>query len=96
MTSPSHGHGHTQSGTPIDDDLIETLADEADAGYDVEELVARRGRRGRPRLGKERSSVESVRLDPEMKQKLADRASQEGVSASEVIRQALRQHLQAS
>ena len=94
MTSPTHGH--TSSGTPIDDTLIETLADEAQAGYDVDELVARRGRRGRPRLGKGRSSVESVRLDPEMKRQLTDRASEEGVTASEVIREALRQHLQTS
>ena len=44
-------YGHTTSGKPIDDDLIEDLADEAEAGYDVDEVIARRGKRGSPRLG---------------------------------------------
>lgn len=89
-------YGHTKSGTPITDDLIEELAEEAEAGYDVDEILARRGKRGRPRLGTEPSTVESVRLDPELKERLLRRAEDEGVSASEVIRDALRQHLEAS
>lgn len=89
-------YGHTKSGTPITDDLIEELAEEAEAGYDVDEIIARRGKRGRPRLGTEPSTVESVRLDPELKERLLRRAEDEGVSASEVIRDALRQHLEAS
>jgi hypothetical protein len=47
-------YGHTKSGTPIDDDLIEELADDAEAGYDVDEVITRRGKRGRPRLGSAR------------------------------------------
>jgi hypothetical protein len=89
-------YGHTNSGKPIDDDLIEALADEAQAGYDVDDVVARRGKRGRPRLGAEPSTVESVRLDPELKERLARRAEQDGVPVSEVIRDALRHHLEAS
>lgn len=89
-------YGHTKSGTPITDDLIEELAEEAEAGYDVDEIIARRGKRGRPRLGTEPSTVESVRLDPDLKARLLRRAEDEGVSASEVIRDALRQHLEAS
>ena len=42
-------HGHTKSGTPITDALIEDLADEAERGFDPEQMIARRGRRGRPR-----------------------------------------------
>jgi len=87
-------YGHTKSGTPITDDLIEELAREAEAGYDVDEIIARRGKRGRPRLGTEPSTVESVRLDPELKERLLRRAEDEGVSASEIIRDALRQHLE--
>jgi hypothetical protein len=30
---------------------IEALADEAERGYDVDEILARRGRRDRPTLG---------------------------------------------
>ena len=89
-------YGHTKSGTPIDDDLINELADEATAGYDVDELIARRGKRGRPRLGAGPSTVESVRLDPELKERLARRAEDEGVPVSEVIREAIRHHLEAS
>jgi predicted HicB family RNase H-like nuclease len=89
-------YGHTNSGEPIDDELIEELASEAEAGYDVEEIVARRGKRGRPTLGSAPSTVESVRLDPELKERLARRAEDEGVAVSEVIREALRHHLEAS
>ena len=89
-------HGHTQSGTPITDELVESLADEAERGYDTDQLLARRGTRGRPRLGAEPSSVESVRLDPELKALLVRRAEAEGLPVSEVIRAALREHLRAS
>ena len=89
-------YGHTSSGTPIDDELINRLSEEAEAGYDADEIVARRGRRGRPRLGSAPSTVESVRLDPELKERLARRAEDEGVPVSEVIREALRHHLEAS
>jgi hypothetical protein len=88
-------YGHTRSGKPIDHDLIEQLAEQAAAGYDVEEIIARRGTRGRPRLGSAPSTVESVRLDPDLKALLARRAEAEGVPVSEVIREALRHHLEA-
>jgi hypothetical protein len=81
---------------PIDDDAIEALADEAEAGYDVDDVLARRGKRGRPRLGSAPSTVESVRLDPELKERLVQRAEHDGVPVSEVIREALRHHLEAS
>jgi predicted HicB family RNase H-like nuclease len=89
-------YGHTKSGTPVTDELVEQLADEAEAGYDVDEIRARRGKRGRPRLGSAPSTVESVRLDPELKERLARKAEDEGVSVSAIIREALRQHLEAS
>lgn len=89
-------HGHTTTGTPITNELVESLADEAERGYDAGVLIARRGKRGRPRLGAEPSSVESVRLDPELKELLVRRAEADGVAVSEVIRTALREHLRAS
>lgn len=89
-------YGHSTSGKPIDDDLIEELSEQAEAGYDVDEVFARRGKRGRPRLGSAPSTVESVRLDPDLKQRLARRAEEQGVPVSEVIREALRHHLEAS
>ena len=89
-------YGHTKSGRPVDDELIEQLAREAEDGYDVNEIVSRRGKRGRPRLGTAPSTVESVRLDPELKERLARRAEADGIAVSEVIREALRHHLDAS
>lgn len=89
-------HGHTKSGTPLTDELIEKLADEAEAGFDVDEILGRRGKRGRPALGSGPSTVESVRLDPELKERLAQRAEKDGVPVSEVIRDALRHHLDAA
>jgi Ribbon-helix-helix protein, copG family len=89
-------YGHTTSGAPIDDELIDKLAKEAEAGYDIDSLIARRGKRGRPALGSAPSTVESVRLDPELKEQLARRSDETGVPVSEIIREALRQHLKAS
>lgn len=44
-------YGHTKSGRPITDEEVEKLAAEAEAGYDVEKLIARRNKRGRPTIG---------------------------------------------
>ena len=50
-------YGHTQSGRPITDADVEALAAEAEAGYNVDELISRRPKRGRPTLGSEPASV---------------------------------------
>jgi len=94
MTKP-HVYGHTRAGRPITDAEVESLAAEAEAGYDVDELIARRAKRGRPALGSAPATVESVRLDPELRGELAERARAEGTTTSEVIRDALRRFLQA-
>jgi hypothetical protein len=88
--------GHTKSGRPITDQDIESLAAEAEAGYDVETLIARRNKRGRPTLGNAPSSVESVRLDRELRRHLLDCAEAEGTTTSELIREARRRYLQAA
>jgi len=95
MTEPTT-HGHTQSGRSITDQEIENLAAEAEAGYDVGTLIARRNKRGRPTLGNAPASVESVRLDPELRRQLLDRAEAEGTTTSELIREALRRYLRAA
>jgi hypothetical protein len=89
-------YGHTRSGKPITDKEIEALAAEAEAGYDINALLARRGKRGRPTLGSAPASVESVRLDPELRDQLLERAKAEGTTTSEVIREALRRFLKAA
>lgn len=80
-------------GAGISDEAVEALADEAERGYDVEELLQRRP--GRPTMGSAAASVESVRLDPELKRDLLLRAAQEGESVSALIRAAVRQYLRA-
>jgi hypothetical protein len=74
---------------------VEALSDEAQSGYDVEELISRRGKRGRPALGSAPATVESVRLDPELRDALVERATPDGMTPSEVIREALRNYLRA-
>ena len=79
------------------DSEIERLAAEvAAAGYDVERLIERRGKRGRPALGSAPASVESVRLDPELRSELLQRAQSDGTTPSEIIREALRRFLRAA
>jgi hypothetical protein len=86
-------HGKTASGKPITEELVEELAHKAEAGYDVDETLRRRG--GRPPIGSAPASVESVRLDPELRQALAQRAEQDRETTSSVIRKALRKYLEA-
>ena len=81
----------TASGTPVTDELVARLAAKAEAGYDVEETLRRRG--GRPRMGSAAASVESVRLDPELRDALAVRAARDQETTSAVIRKALRDYL---
>ena len=87
-------HGRTRSGKAITDTLIEELATKAEAGFDVEEILRRRG--GRPLIGSAAASVESVRLDPELSRALRERAEHDGRTNSDVIRDALRRYLEAS
>lgn len=88
-------HGHTKSGAPITDRTVEDLAAEAERGYIVEDLLARRGP-GRPRLGAAAKRVGSVRLEPELREQAAERARAEGVTVSELVRRALRQYLRSA
>ena len=94
MTDPRI-RGRTRNGQPITDADIEALTAEAEAGYDIDELIARRPKRGRPALGSSPASVESVRLDPELRQQLLERASSDETTPSEIIREALRHFLRA-
>jgi Ribbon-helix-helix protein, copG family len=83
-------HGQTASGTPLTDEVIEEAVEKLER-IDVNEIGWRRP--GRPRIGSGPAKVESVRLDPELHQALADRARREDATASSLIRAALRQYL---
>jgi hypothetical protein len=87
-------HGRTASGIPITDELVGKLAEKAEAGYDVEDTLRRRG--GRPPIGSAAASVESVRLEPELRQALASRAERDHETTSSVIRKALREYLKVA
>ena len=85
-------HGRTASDVPITDELVNKLAKKAEAGYDVEQTLRRRG--GRPLIGSAAASVESVRLEPELRKALAKRAKRDHETTSAVIRKALRSYLE--
>ena len=74
-------------------DDVETYAAEAERGYDVDQVLRRRG--GRPAIGSAAASVESVRLDPELKRDLLLRAAEDNTSVSDVIRRAIGAYLHA-
>lgn len=80
------GYGTHKDGTPVTGAEVQAWADEAEVGYDVEELE----RRGRPRRDPGASTAIQVRLDPELSLSLARRAESERTTRSEVVRAALR------
>jgi predicted HicB family RNase H-like nuclease len=88
-------YGHTSSGKEIDDEMASKMVEETESGYGVEYLLARRGRRDRPSPKIGESSVESFRIDDDLKSALASRAETEGVSVSELLRRAVREYLKA-
>ena len=81
----------TKTGKVLTDADIEALADEAERGYDVEVLKTRR--RGRPLLGSAPAEVVPVRLDPELKEAVENRAERDHTTTSEIIREAIRKFL---
>lgn len=85
--SKHENEDRTSGGVPVTDDMVQRLADEAEAGYDVAGLRRRGGRRP---LGSAAADVVPVRLDPELRAALTARADAEHTSASDVIREALR------
>lgn len=91
-----HTYGHTQSGEPITDKMIERLASEAERGYEPGQLKGHRRGPGRPPLGDAAKSVDSVRMEPDLRDEVARRAQTEGVTVSELIRRALRQYLKSA
>jgi len=84
----------TSKGRPVTDDQIDTLAREAEPGYDVDAVLRRSG--GRRPMGSAAARVVPVRLDPELEDALRARAEIDHASTSEVIRQALRAYLKSA
>lgn len=91
MTMARKSYGKTAGGKAITEQVVAELNEKAEAGFDVDEIVRRRG--GRPPIGSAAATVESVRLDPELRQALATRARRDRTTSSAVIRKALRRYL---
>ena len=89
-------YGVTETGREVDDALIEQLADEAERGYKASGLADRRRGPGRPPLGRAAKTVESVRLDADVREQIARRAEADGVTVSEVIRRAVAEYLRSA
>jgi hypothetical protein len=89
-------YGRTKSGKPIDDEMIEQFVEDAERGYEPGQLRRKPRDRGRPPLGDAAKEVESVRLDPELRDQTVQRAADEGVTVSEIVRRALRTYLRSA
>jgi hypothetical protein len=80
----------TSRGRPLDQADIERLADEAEKGYESDQVVRRSGRR---RMGSAPAEVLPVRLSPELRAAVEARANLTHATVSEVVRDALRSFL---
>ena len=87
-TPATSGGLRTPSGRALSDADVQALALEAESGYEVTSLRARPTRRAGSR-----AEVVPVRMPPELKAEVEQRAQEESTSVSEVIRAALRARL---
>lgn len=82
----------TKSRRALTDSDLDAVAEEVESTkYDVEALKTRR--RGRPSMGSGPADVVPVRIDPELKAAIETRAEADHITASEIIRAALREFL---
>ncbi len=78
----------TSYGRMLTDADVQALADEAEGGYDVTALRSRPTRRAG-----ERADVVPVRMPPELKAEVEQRAEAQATSVSEIVRAAMRARL---
>ncbi len=81
---------YTSKGVEITDELLDSLAEEAERGFEPHQL---RPRPGRPPMGAEAAVVFQVRLEPELHRALMKCAEAAGVTPSEMARRLLRAEL---
>jgi Ribbon-helix-helix protein, copG family len=86
----SKSYGRSKAGAELTDDVLNRTAQEAEAGLEVSKL---RRRPGRPAMGSGPADALPVRLDPELRRAVDERAAAEHTSSSEVVRNALRRYL---
>lgn len=90
---PEKSHGRSKVGVELTDEVLERMADEAEEGLDVTKL---RRRPGRPAMGSAPADTFPVRLEPELRRALDERAAEDDTTASEIVREALRRYLKVS
>ena len=83
-------YGRSATGVELTDKVLRAMAAEAETGLDVTKLQRRPGR---PTIGSGPAGTLPVRLDPELRDAVDARAAEEHTTASEVVREALRQYL---
>ncbi len=93
MTENQKTHGRSKAGVELTDEVLERMAREAEAGLDVTSL---RRRPGRPAMGSGPAETLPVRLEPELRKAVEDRATADDTTASDVVRTALRRYLDVS
>jgi len=86
-------HGRSKAGVELTDEVLERMADQAEEGLDITTL---RRRPGRPAMGSAPAESFPVRLDPELRSALDDRAAADETTASQIVREALRRYLRVS
>ena len=93
MPERKKSHGRSKAGVELTDDVLDQMAREAEEGLDVTKL---RRRPGRPAMGSGPADSLPVRLDPELRQALDERAATDNTTASDIVREALRRYLKVS
>ena len=86
-------HGRSKAGVELTDEVLDRMADEAEQGLDITKL---RRRPGRPAMGSGPADSFPVRLEPELRHALDERAAAEDTPAAEIVREALRRYLKVS
>jgi len=86
-------YGRSKAGVELTDEVLQEMAREAETGLDLTKL---RRRPGRPLIGSGPADMVPVRLDPELRVAVDERAAADNTTTSEVIRRALREYLRAS
>lgn len=86
-------HGRSKAGVELTDEVLDKMAMDAEGGLDITKL---RRRPGRPAMGSGPADSVPVRLEPELRKALDERAAADNTTASDVVREALRRYLKVS
>lgn len=86
-------YGRSQAGVELTNEILQQIAEEAEAGLDVSKL---RRRPGRPSMGPGPADTFPVQLEPELHKAVDDRATKDHTAASDVVREAIREYLRVS